>query len=101
MFILNHIVLDVENNEVFLGNFVFETKEQAEKAQAELNRKYDLVKMPDRVEKVISDIRQVEMRSDNTDIVGYLNELNNLRLDLDDNYTDEEYTKTKEIVNAK
>ena len=100
MFILNHVVLDVENNEVSVANFLFNTLEEAQKAETELNHKYDLVKLPNCMEKVFTDIREVNVSTDNTDVLCYLHELNDLKYDLDDNYTDTEYKMTKEQINS-
>lgn len=98
MFILNHVVLDVENSEVSVANFVFETREEAEKAREELNKKYDLVKVPNVEVKVFSDVRPAVTSTGTYNVKGYLHELNRLRLELDDNYTDEEFEETENKI---
>lgn len=99
MFILNHVVSNSETNDTLVANFFFETKEQAEKAKAKLDAKYDLVTNPNLGNKACSDIREITVCTDNHAINEYLNELNDIRLDVDDEYTEQEYEEMKKQIN--
>lgn len=100
MFILNHVVSNSELDDTLVANFLFETREQAEKAKAKLDAKYDLVKDSSLESKVYSDIREINVCTDNHEVTEYLNELNDIRLDVDDEYTEQEYEEMKKQINA-
>lgn len=101
MFILNHVIYNSETDDTLVANFVFKTKEQAEKAKAKLDAEYDLVKDPSLDSTAYSDIREVNICTDNSEIINYLNDLNNVRLDVDDEYTEQEYEEVKNKINKK
>lgn len=101
MFILNHIVSNLETNDTLVTSFIFETKEQAEEAKAKLETGYKLINNSSLDTKVYSDIKEINICTDNHEIIEYLNELNNIKFDIDEEYTEKEYEEIKKQINIK